>query len=59
MAEATMETTLWALSKPEAAERLATFSRNYYDALIKKGFTKDEALRIVLSVGIPQSGGGK
>lgn len=35
------------LAKPETAEKLATFCKNYYDALIRKGFTKDEALRIV------------
>jgi hypothetical protein len=57
MAEANLNATLTALSKPEAAERLATFSRNYYQALMKKGFSKDDALRIVASTGIPQSGG--
>jgi hypothetical protein len=53
MAEASMTATLNVLTKPQSAERLATFTRNYYNALIKKGFTKDEALRIVTSVGLP------
>jgi hypothetical protein len=57
MAEANLTATLTALSKPEAAERLATFSRNYYLALMKKGFTKEEALRIVGATSIPHSGG--
>ena len=53
MAEVSMAATLKALTKPEAAEQLATFSRNYYNALIKKGFTKDQALSIVMSVRMP------
>ena len=59
MAEASLAATLAALSRPEAAERLATFSRNYYTALVKKGFTKDEALRSVTSVGVPMFRGGQ
>jgi len=31
------------ISKPEYAEALATFDKNYYDALIRKGFTEDQA----------------
>lgn len=38
------------MSKPETAEKLATYAKNYYDALIKKGFTKEEALKIVTSI---------
>jgi hypothetical protein len=41
------------LARPDVAERLATFTRNYYEALVRHGFTADEALRIVASVGIP------
>ena len=59
MAEATMAATLKALSKPEAAEQLATFSRNYYNALLKKGFTKDQALSIVMSVRMPIGSPGR
>jgi len=44
------------MSRPEVAEGLATFTKNYYDALLKKGFTKEEALRIVVSVGMPSVG---
>jgi len=53
MPEASITATLAVLSKPEAATRLAAFTRNYDAALLKTGFTKDEALRIVTSVGIP------
>jgi hypothetical protein len=34
-------------TKPERAAALAKFQRQYYEALIKEGFTKDEALSIV------------
>ena len=48
-----MTATFDVLSQPESAEKLASFTRNYYDALIKKGFSKDEALKIATSVGMP------
>ena len=53
MMQAMLRSTLAALSEPEVAEQMATFTRNYYDALVAKGFTRDEALRIVLAHGIP------
>jgi len=52
---ATLEGTLAALAKPENAERLADFTKNYYDALVRRGFTKDQALQIVTAVGIPHA----
>jgi hypothetical protein len=59
MAEATMSANLKALSKPESADQLAAFTRNYYDALIKKGFTKDQALGIVMAVRVPLGAVGR
>ena len=35
------------LTRPEVAEQLATFARNYFEALVNKGFTREEAVRIV------------
>ena len=58
MAVVMMEGTLTALAKTENAERLADFTRNYYNALIKRGFTKDEALQIVMATGIPRAPSG-
>lgn len=55
MAVVMLEGTLTTLAKPENAERLATFVKNYYDALLKRGFTKEQALQIVTAVGIPQT----
>lgn len=51
--EAMMEATLKVLEKPETTQRLATFNKNYYDALLAKDFTEEQALKIVMSVGIP------
>ena len=53
MMRAMMTATFDVLSQPESAEKLASFTRNYYDALIKKGFSKKEALNIAMSVGMP------
>ena len=46
-----------AMAKPEVAENFATFMRNYYNSLIKQGFTQDEAMKIVTSSGMPSMGG--
>ena len=50
---------LRALAKPESAEQLATFMKNYRDALIAKGFTRDEAMQIVKGTGMPSMPTGK
>ena len=47
-----IEGTLKALEKPETIDRLARFARRYYDALIKQGFSKEEALEIVAGAGL-------
>ena len=53
MMEAMMQAMLAMMARPETADQLATFTRNYYEALVAKGFSKEEALRIVTSVGMP------
>ena len=58
MMEAMMEGMLKVMAKPENIELLATFTRRYYEALIQKGFTKDEALQIVVAAGIPRMPSG-
>lgn len=57
MAEDMMNATVNTMSKPEVAEKMATFTKNYFDALIAKGFTRQEALQIVTSVRIPTAPG--
>ena len=54
----TMTARLAVLAKPETAQNLATFVRNLYDALIAKGFSKDEALKIVTAFGGTASSSG-
>jgi hypothetical protein len=53
MATVMLESTLTALAKPENTDRLADFTKHYYDALIKRGFTKEEALQLVAAMGLP------
>jgi hypothetical protein len=42
---------------PETARRIARFKRNLYDALLKEGFAKDQALSIVVNTGLPMTSG--
>ena len=42
---------LAAISTPEAAEQLATFSSNYRDALIARGFSGKDAVDLVAAHG--------
>ena len=44
-------------AKKEVADNFAMFTRNYYIALVKNGFTEEEALKIVISSGLPSMGG--
>jgi len=53
MMESMMEGMLNALAKPETAKKLADFSKNYFDELIAKGFSRDEAIQIITAVGFP------
>jgi hypothetical protein len=48
---------LTVLAKPETAQRTAAFTKNYHDALIAQGFSKEDALKIVMAHGIPMPGG--
>ncbi len=51
-----MDVMLTYLARKETAMKLAAFTRNYYVALVKAGFTKEEALRIVVQSGMPSLG---
>lgn len=53
MVKIMMQVQLEVLSEPNTAEKLAAYTKNYYDALIKKGFTKEESLKITINMGIP------
>jgi len=41
------------LGKPEILAKMAKFQRGYYEALIREGFSKDEALKIISSAPLP------
>lgn len=58
-AEILMRSTLAALASPETAEGMAAFTKNYHDALVAKGFSKEDAMRIVVAHGIPNLQGGR
>jgi hypothetical protein len=59
MMKSMVEGTLKAISEPENIERMAVFTRRYYEALMKHGFTKEEALQIVAGVGVPAMKAGR
>ena len=44
------DTALDLLAKPETANRIAAYEHNLYTALIRNGFSPDDALKIVVSV---------
>ena len=45
--QAMMEAMLAVLARKETADQMASFSKNYLDALVAKGFSHEEALRLV------------
>ena len=45
------------MAEPQIAQNFATFTRNYYQALVDRGFTEEEAMKIVTSTGVPSMGG--
>lgn len=53
MMEAMVSAQMRAAVKPEVPEAIATFKRNLYDALRKKGFTAQEAMQIVVTTPPP------
>ena len=53
MTEAVIEAQLNLMARPEAAERIAVFKRHLFDALVKKGFSAEQALQIVLTTAPP------
>lgn len=55
MALSMLQARLAALADPKTTEQLAKFSRNYFNALVAQGFSEDQALKIVTSVGVPSS----
>jgi len=40
---------------PDTADRIATFKKNLYESLLKKGFTASQALQIVVATNAPSA----
>jgi hypothetical protein len=59
MTEVTIEAQLKVAARPETAERVATFKKNLFDQLQKKGFSPEQALQITLSTPVPSGAPGK
>jgi hypothetical protein len=53
MSEAQVEFQLTIAERPETAERIATFKKNLFDALRRKGFTAEESITIVSGTSLP------
>ena len=53
MTRATLRSSLEFYTQPSTAKALATFTKNYLDALVGVGFSRDEAMRIVAAHGLP------
>jgi hypothetical protein len=55
MAEASIETQLRIAERPETAARVATYKRNLYEALLKKGFSGDQAIQLTIATPLPSA----
>ena len=42
---------------PETARRLAKFDRNLYEALLREGLSREQAMSVVVSTGVPGDAG--
>jgi len=46
--------TLNCLGTPEAVDAMASYSRNFVDALMNRGFEREHAIRILTIMGLPR-----
>lgn len=53
MVQRIMEAHVDLIARPDISRSLASYTRNYYLALVDQGFTEKQALKIVISGGIP------
>ena len=54
-ADAVLDAELKFAERPDTALRVASFKRNLYEALVKKGFSAEQAMQIVLNTPLPSS----
>lgn len=55
MTDAILESRLESAAKENTTARIAAFKKNLYDALLREGFAKDEALQITINTPLPAS----
>lgn len=55
MTEVQLEAQLKVAERPETAERVASFKKNLFDALRRKGFTPEQSLQIINSTPLPSA----
>jgi hypothetical protein len=55
MSEAMVDAQLMIAERPETTERIATFKKNLFDALRRKGFTAEESITIVSGTALPSA----
>ena len=55
MTEVMIEAQLKFAALPDTADRIATFKKNLYESLLKKGFTASQALQIVVATNAPSA----
>lgn len=55
-AETQLAAQLKTAERPDTAERIASFKKNLFDALRRKGFTAEQALQIVVATPVPGTG---
>jgi len=58
-ADAVLDAELKFAERPETAVRVASFKRNLYEALQKKGFSAEQAMQIMLHTPLPSSAAAK
>ncbi len=55
MTEVHLEAQLKVAERPETAEKIATFKKNLFDALKRKGFTTEQSLQITNATPLPSA----
>ncbi len=50
--EELVEAQLKIAERPETAERIATFKKNFFDALRRKGFTVEQAMQLTVATAV-------
>jgi hypothetical protein len=53
MTKAMVSSELQVAEEPQTASRIAAFKKNLYEALLKQGFNKDQALVITVNTPLP------